>query len=144
MRVQVMFMAADYKDTREWQALNRIWKTVPQARRGEVQEDFRLIAESIKRAGISPGDDAEAKPASAPRENYLAGMSAAAKKLALRLITSQGFDIYAFLENLLRSSGAQSAQELWDAYVSQADVADEDEEALREIVRVCAARALDK
>ena len=136
-------MAGDYRSSREWQALNRIWKAVPAQAREGVKEDFRLITEIIK--GIAPDAPRSAPTAAAhavrgPRENYLEGMSGAAKKLALGLLTREGFDIYAFLEKLMISSGAVDAQELWDAYVSERDIGDGDEDALREIIEACVSR----
>ena len=136
-------MAGDYRSSREWQALNRIWKAVPAQNREGVKEDFRLITEIIK--GIAPDAPRSAPAAAAPaargpRENYLEGMSGAAKKLALGLLTREGFDIYAFLEKLMISSGAVDAQELWDAYVSERDIEDGNEDALREIIEVCVSR----
>ena len=136
-------MAGDYRSSREWQALNRIWKAVPAQAREGVKEDFRLITEIIK--GNAPDAPRSAPTAAAPavrgpRENYLEGMSGAAKKLALGLLTREGFDIYAFLEKLMISSGAVDAQELWDAYVSERDIGDGDEDALREIIEACVSR----
>lgn len=136
-------MAEDYKSSPQWQALNRIWKAVPQSARAQVTDDFRVITEYIKQDRTpapdpAPAEAAKAKPV--PRENYLAGLSPEAKKLALRLITKEAFDIYGFLEELAASTGAQDADELWDAYVSQRDIDDEDGDALREIMEACVSR----
>lgn len=134
-------MADDYRNSREWQALNRIWKAVPVQTRENVKDDFRIITDLIK-----SGAREEKTPAPAPaapragRENYLEGLSRQAKKLALTLLTREGFDIYAFLEELMISSRAQSADELWDAYVSERDIEEENEAALREMIEICVSR----
>jgi hypothetical protein len=136
-------MADDYKSSREWQALNRIWKAVPGSAREAVRDDFRLIAEFFKGKAENPAPQSAPTAAPAPRgprENYLEGMSDGAKRLALRLLTREGFDIYAFMEELMVSSGAEDAQELWDAYVSERDMDDENEDAIREICSACISR----
>ena len=43
-------MADDYRVSKEWQALNRIWKAVPASARESVKDDFRIITEMIKSA----------------------------------------------------------------------------------------------
>ena len=147
----VIFETEDYRSSPQWQALNRIWKAMPAASREGVKEDFRIITELIKGMGAPAEKPAEVKPErpAAPvikpavpgeRENFLKGMSPAARKLALSLLTKEGFDIYAFLENLCVTSKAKDADELWDAYVSERDIEEENEDALREMVEVCISR----
>lgn len=143
----VVFETQDYRSSREWQALNRIWKVVPVSAREGVKEDFRLITEVIKGMGQKeeapkPAPVAPAMPAANPgaRENFLKGMSAPARKLALSILTREGFDIYGYLETLMAQSKARTADELWDAYVSERDIEEENEDALREIIEVCVAR----
>jgi hypothetical protein len=148
----VIFETPDYRSSPQWQALNRIWKAVPAASREGVKEDFRIITELIKGMGTPAEKSVETKkenPAPVPaaksaapgeRENFLKGMSPAARKLALSLLTKEGFDIYAFLENLCVTSKAKDADELWDAYVSERDIEEENEDALREMVEVCISR----
>jgi len=159
----VVFETQDYRSSPEWQALNRIWKAVPASAREGVKEDFRIITEVIKGMGQkeeSPKTasavtaSATAQPApvqpvpvqSAPaaipggRENFLRGMSAPAKKLALSILTREGFDIYGYLETLMAQSRAKTADDLWDAYVSERDIDEENEDALREIIEVCVSR----
>ena len=145
-------MSDNYKGSKEWQALNRIWKAVPAAAREGVKEDFRIITEMIK----SEPAQVPAKPTpvqaaatSAPvnaavsvgETNFLAGLSAGARKLALTLLTKEGFNIYDYLMELAVRSKATDAEELFDAYVSQKDIEDDQEEALMEIINVCIRKA---
>lgn len=138
-------MAEDYKSSREWQALNRIWKAVPQAARDGVKEDFRVITDMIKGPAPAKAEPERASQArETPRagdENFLRGLSADARKLALGLITREGFNIYDYLADLARRSRAKDAQELFDAYVSQRDIDDGQEDALLEIMGACVQRA---
>lgn len=146
----VVFETQDYRSSSEWQALNRIWKAVPASAREGVKEDFRLITEVIKGMGQkaeeapkpAPAAPAPAMPAENPgaRENFLRGMSSQAKKLALSILTREGFDIYGYLETLMAQSKARTAEDLWDAYVSERDIEEENEDALREIIEVCVSR----
>lgn len=141
-------MADNYRDKPEWQALNRIWKAVPAAARDGVKDDFRIITELIKAQSApsvqpaAPAPQAVA-PAAArePDTNFLAGLSAGARKLALTLLTREGFNVYDYLRELAVNSRAADAGELFDAYVSQRDIGDEDEAALMEIIEACMARA---
>lgn len=145
-------MAENYRERAEWQALNRIWKAVPAAARENVRDDFRVITDMIKAGAAVPAAQAaaaEPKPAVEPNPaaraggetNFLAGLSAEARRLALGLITREGFNIYDYLMELARSSRAADAQELFDAYVSQKDIDDADEAALMELAEVCMAKA---
>ena len=138
-------MAEEYRDSREWQALNRIWKAVPAAAREAVKEDFRIITEMIKRPAAAAAPEAK-KPVQAVAPavgatNFLAGLSADARKLALSLLTKEGFNLYDYLVELAAKSRAQDAEELFDAYVSQRDIDDGQEDALMEIIRACLKRA---
>lgn len=136
-------MAENYRERAEWQALNRIWKAVPAAARETVREDFRVITEMIKSgtAAISkaPAPFQAVRPGG--ETNFLAGLSADARRLALGLITREGFNIYDFLTELAATSRAADAQELFDAYVSQRDIDDEDESALMELAQACMTKA---
>ena len=127
----------------EWQALNRIWKAVPVAARDGVKEDFRVITELIRRpaAAAKPEAKAAVKPVVTGETNFLAGLSADARKLALSLLTKEGFNLYDYLVELMAKTRAQNAEELFDAYVSQRDIDDEQEAALMEIIGVCFKRA---
>ncbi len=147
-------MADDYRVSKEWQALNRIWKAVPASARESVKDDFRIITEMIKSGQQTVEKkqiDIPAKPAAAPAvqtpampqgdTNFLAGLSAGAKKLALGMLTKEGFNLYDFLVELALKTKAADAEELFDAYVSQRDIDDEQEEALMEIINVCIRKA---
>ena len=139
-------MAENYRERAEWQALNRIWKAVPAAARENVRDDFRVITDMIKAgAAVPAAQAAAAEPSPAVRTggetNFLAGLSAEARRLALGLITREGFNIYDYLMELAESSRAADAQELFDAYVSQKDIDDADEAALMELAEVCMAKA---
>ena len=140
-------MAEDYRNSREWQALNRIWKTVPAFARDNVKEDFRVITEMIKRPAAAPVQQEEKKPMAAPAAptaagatNFLAGLSADARKMALSLLTKEGFNLYDYLVELAAKSRAHDAEELFDAYVSQKDIEDGQEDALMEIIGACLKR----
>lgn len=150
-------MAEDYRASKEWQALNRIWKAVPAAAREGVKEDFRLITERLRQeyrpAPVLREDQAVPAPAlgetaavedSYEEENYLAGLSAAARRLALSALTKDGFNLYACLMRLISQTKAADADELWDAYVSQHDAEEEQEEPLREIMELCLRRARER
>ena len=137
-------MAEDYRSLPQWQALNRIWKAVPQSAREGVKEDFRVITELIKgMGGEKPAETPAAAPTPAAKrdftqdDNYLSGLSAPARKLALNALTKRGYNLYAGLMELIESAKAETAEELWDAYVSQTDAEEEDEAALREIMEAC-------
>lgn len=149
-------MADNYKVSMEWQALNRIWKAVPASARDAVKDDFRIITEMIKSepakaSGAAVAANAQptaaAKPAAAPAQagvgetNFLVGLSPDACRLALRLMTKEGFNIHDYLIDLARGTNASDAEELFDAYVSQRDIDDDQEEALMEIIRVCIRKA---
>lgn len=139
-------MAENYRERAEWQALNRIWKAVPASARESVRDDFRVITEMIK-AGAAASATLPASPAPAPEPcpggetNFLAGLSADARRLTLGLITREGFNIYDYLMELTVSSRAADAQELFDAYVSQRDIDDDQEAALMELAEACMAKA---
>lgn len=137
-------MAENYRERAEWQALNRIWKAVPAAARESVKDDFRVITELIK-AGAASAPTVAPVPAPAAHAggetNFLAGLSADARRLALGLITREGFNIYDYLMELAVRSRAADAQELFDAYVSQREIDDEDEAALMELAEACMAKA---
>lgn len=138
-------MAENYRERAEWQALNRIWKAVPAAARESVKDDFRVITEMIKAGAAAPAAQAAAI-ASAPvvraggDTNFLAGLSTDARRLALGLITREGFNLYDYLMELAVSARAADAQELFDAYVSQRDIEDDQEAALMELAEVCMAK----
>lgn len=143
-------MSENYKVSKEWQALNRIWKTVPAAAREGIKEDFRIITEMIKYyqqpAEIKNEPVPEKKPVSAVQlpqgdTNFLMGLSGDAKKLALSLLTKEGFNLYDFLVDLAVKTKAADAEELFDAYVSQRDIEDGQEDALMEIIGVCIRKA---
>ncbi|MBQ4089499.1 MAG: hypothetical protein IJC56_06435 [Clostridia bacterium] len=136
-------MAEDYRNSREWQALNRIWKAVPAFARDNVKEDFRVITEMIKRPAqqeIKKTEAAPAAPTAAGATNFLAGLSADARKMALSLLTKEGFNLYDYLVELAAKSRAHDAEELFDAYVSQRDIEDGQEDALMEIIGACLKR----
>ena len=148
--IRMVLMAEDYRNSREWQALNRIWKAVPAFARDNVKDDFRIITEMIKMPAAAAPVQEEKKPAPAPAPaapvavgatNFLAGLSADARKLALSLLTKEGFNLYDYLVELAAKSRATDAEELFDAYVSQRDIDDDQEEALMEIIRACLKRA---
>lgn len=140
-------MAQDYRQLPEWQALNRIWKAVPAAAREQVKEDFRIVSQAVKaQAEAAPAApekpvQAEAPAQNAADENFMVGMSKEARAFYLGVLTREGFDIYAYVMKLIPSSQAQNLEELWDAYVSQRDVEEEDEAALTEIMTACLKRA---
>jgi len=142
-------MSDNYKGSKEWQALNRIWKAVPAAAREGIKEDFRVITEMIKslqQAEIKTEPVPEKKTVSSVQlpqgdTNFLAGLSADAKKLALGMLTREGFNLYDFLVELAVKSRAADAEELFDAYVSQRDIDDGQEDALMEIINVCIRKA---
>lgn len=138
-------MTEDYRNSKEWQALNRIWKAVPQSARDGVKEDFRVITEMIKKPASAPAQAAD-KPAPAPAApagdaNFLAGLSADARKLALTLLTKEGFNLYDYLAELAARTRAHDAEELFDAYVSQRDIDDDQQDALMEIIGACLGRS---
>lgn len=142
-------MAEDYRNSREWQALNRIWKAVPVFARDGVKEDFRVITEMIKKP-VAAAVAEEKKPAAAPAApaapavgatNFLAGLSADARKMALSLLTKEGFNLYDYLVELAAKTRAADAEELFDAYVSQRDIDDGQEDALMEIITACLKRS---
>lgn len=139
-------MAENYRELAEWQALNRIWKAVPAAARESVKDDFRVITDMIKaRAGASAvmaESAAQERAMTVGGEtNFLAGLSAEARRLALGLITREGFNPYDYLMELALTSRAADAQELFDAYVSQKDIDDGQEAALMELAEVCMVKA---
>lgn len=140
-------MAENYRERAEWQALNRIWKAVPASAREGVRDDFRVITEMIKAGAAVSATQAAQTSASAPEPcpggetNFLAGLSADARRLTLGLITREGFNIYDYLMELTLSSRAANAQELFDAYVSQRDIDDDQEAALMELAEACMAKA---
>lgn len=139
-------MAENYRELAEWQALNRIWKAVPAATRESVRDDFRIITDMIKAGATASAVKAE-PPAQAwaaragGETNFLAGLSAEARRLALGLITREGFNLYDYMMELALTSRAADAQELFDAYVSQKDIDDGQEAALMELAEVCMAKA---
>lgn len=135
-------MSENYKVSKEWQALNRIWKAVPAAAREGVKDDFRIITELIKRPDAKPESGKAPAPAAAAAgdTNFLKGLSADARKLALGLITKEGFNIYDYLVELAARTKAAGAEELFDAYVSQRDIDDDQEAALMEIIGACLKR----
>lgn len=143
-------MAEEYRTSPQWQALNRIWKAVPQSAREGVKADFKTVTDFVKAtyaqsASETPRPETprpETPASAAPQEetNFLAGLSPQARKLALTELTRNGFDIYGFLAELLRETRAQDAQEMFDAYLTRRDVEDEQVEPLMEIIRACMAR----
>lgn len=143
--IRMVLMAEDYRNSREWQALNRIWKAVPAFARDNVKDDFWIITEMIKKPAAMAAQQEVKKPETAPvavgATNFLTGLSADARKLALSLLTKEGFNLYDYLVELAAKSRAEDAEELFDAYVSQRDIDDDQEEALMEIIRACLKRA---
>ena len=138
-------MAEEYRTSPQWQALNRIWKAVPLSAREGVKADFKTVTDFVKeayaqRAPETPRQETQAPAAPQGETNFLAGLSSQARKLALTELTRNGFDVYAFLAELLRETRAQDAQELFDAYLTRRDVEDEQVEPLMEIIRACMAR----
>ena len=143
-------MAEEYRTSPQWQALNRIWKAVPQSAREGVKADFKTVTDFVKAtyaqsASETPRPETprpETRASAAPQgeTNFLAGLSPQARKLALTELTRNGFDIYGFLAELLRETRAQDAQEMFDAYLTRRDVEDEQVEPLMEIIRACMAR----
>lgn len=138
-------MAEEYRTSPQWQALNRIWKAVPQSAREGVKADFKTVTDFVKAtyaqsASETPRPETPASAAPQEETNFLAGLSPQARKLALTELTRNGFDIYGFLAELLRETRAQDAQEMFDAYLTRRDVEDEQVEPLMEIIRACMAR----
>lgn len=138
-------MAEEYRTSPQWQALNRIWKAVPLSAREGVKADFKTVTDFVKeayaqRAPETPRQETQAPAAPQGETNFLTGLSPQARKLALTELTRNGFDVYAFLAELLRETRAQDAQELFDAYLTRRDVEDEQVEPLMEIIRACMAR----
>lgn len=138
-------MAEEYRTSPQWQALNRIWKAVPLSAREGVKADFKTVTDFVKeayaqRAPETPAPETQAPAAPQGETNFLTGLSPQARKLALTELTRNGFDVYAFLAELLRETRAQDAQELFDAYLTRRDVEDEQVEPLMEIIRACMAR----
>jgi hypothetical protein len=114
-----------------------------------VKDDFRVITELIKRPAAAPAvQEKKPEPVAAVQSapavgatNFLAGLSADARKLALSLLTKEGFNLYDYLVELAAKTRAQDAEELFDAYVSQRDIDDDHEDALMEIIEACLKRA---
>ena len=44
-------MAEEYRTSPQWQALNRIWKAVPQSAREGVKADFKTVTDFVKEIG---------------------------------------------------------------------------------------------
>ena len=143
-------MAEEYRTSPQWQALNRIWKAVPQSAREGVKADFKTVTDFVKATYAqsaaetsrpeTPRPETRASAAPQGETNFLAGLSPQARKLALTELTRNGFDIYGFLAELLRETRAQDAQEMFDAYLTRRDVEDEQVEPLMEIIRACMGR----
>ena len=107
-------MAEEYRTSPQWQALNRIWKAVPQSAREGVKADFKTVTDFVKEAYARSAPETQAPAAPQGETNFLA--------------------------ELLRETRAQDAQELFDAYLTRRDVEDEQVEPLMEIIRACMAR----
>ena len=138
-------MAEEYRTSPQWQALNRIWKAVPQSAREGVKADFKIVTDFVREAYARQDEAPQKPPKPAPaapqgETNFLAGLSPEARRLALTELTRNGFDVYGFLAELMRQSHARDPQELFDAYLTRRDVEEEQVEPLMEIIRACIAR----
>ena len=98
----------DYQETKEWKALNHIWKLSSPEMRESASDDFRMLAEYI-RAGKSSGKRSGETPA------YLSELS----NRCITFVLSNQPNIYHSIMSILDKHSFSSCDELVSFYIKK-------------------------
>ncbi|MCD8160623.1 MAG: hypothetical protein LUE61_05485 [Clostridiales bacterium] len=92
--------------TKEWQALNRIWKTMTAAQRSAVQEEFRCLTDFVKE---NVGRD--------PATAYLEDLSPEARKFLQDLVKAGEPNLYHSLISVIGGSLFEKQEDVLAYYL---------------------------
>ncbi len=92
--------------TKEWQSLNRIWKTMTAAQRATVQEEFKCLTDFVK-----------ANVAKDPATSYLDGLSPEARKFLLDEVKAGEPNLYHSLMSVIGGSLFEKQEDVLAYYL---------------------------
>ena len=138
----------EYKSRKEWNALNNIWRSIPQALREENWDNFKIISNFIKEHYISM-DSLEQKVETEVLKDdygYLNELPAEVKQLVIDLVNDGDTNLYHSIMAVIEMHRGQftSINQLWNYYSKRfgqkRPYIYKHEEEIREIMELCLIR----
>ena len=136
----------DYKDSKEWNCLNNIWKSLPNDYRELNMENFKYLSEFIR--------DSYKNKVNFPMEDndfkYLEGVSIEARQLVIYLINNGEKNLYHSIMAIIESHRElfSTPEDLWEYYKtrygSTRPYIMEYENEVFEIVELCFQKMCDR
>ena len=136
----------DYKDSKEWNCLNDIWKSIPKEYRESNMENFKYLSNFIKESyeckGNFPMEDNDFK--------YLEGVSYEARQLVIDLINDGKKNLYHSIMAIIECHKElfSTPEDLWEYYKTRYGVTRpyimEYENEVFEIIQLCFQKMCDK
>ncbi len=99
----------DVKNTKEWQALNKIWKSCSAEQQSQLRGEFQLLTDRIRRT----------YHASADEYGYLRGISQEAKDFVISEVKRGHKNIYHSVMAIIQNRPGLDQQELMEFYLSK-------------------------
>ncbi|MBR4873882.1 MAG: hypothetical protein IKV00_08600 [Clostridia bacterium] len=138
----------DYKNEKEWIALNHIWRSIPQSLREENWDNFKVVSELIKKHYNVEKPAPKKAGVSAPPDDYgyLNELSPEAKQLIIDLVNDGDKNLYHSIMAVIETHRGKftSINQLW-SYYSKRFGKDRSyiythEDEIREIMELCLVR----
>ena len=110
----------DYKNEKEWVALNNIWRSIPQTLREENWNNFKVVSEFIK-SHYAMADTLVEKietPVVKDDYGYLDDLSPEAKQLVIDLVNDGDTNLYHSIMAVIEMHRGQftTINQLWNYY----------------------------
>lgn len=141
----------EYKSGKEWNALNNIWRSIPQEVREANWDNFKVVAEFIKTyypVEVSLVEKTETQFVSDDKDDYryLDELSPEAKQLVIDLVNDGDVNLYHSIMAVIYFKRGQitSINQLWNYYSNRfgktRSYIHTYEEEIREIMELCLIR----
>lgn len=138
----------EYKNGKEWNALNNIWRSIPQALREENWDNFKIISNFIKEHYISMDSLEQKEETEVLKDDYgyLNELPAEVKQLVIDLVNDGDTNLYHSIMAVIEMHRGQftSINQLWNYYSKRfgqkRPYIYKYEEEIREIMELCLIR----
>ena len=138
----------DYKNEKEWVALNNIWRSIPQALREENWDNFKVVSEFIKSHYATTDALVERIETQVVKDDYgyLDDLSPEAKQLVIDLVNDGDTNLYHSIMAVIYLKRGQftSINQLWNYYSKRfgqkRSYIYKYEQEIREIMELCLIR----
>lgn len=128
----------EYKNSKEWTALNNIWKNMSKKQQDENLDNFKIVSDLIKlHRTIEQSTDAR------DDYQYLDELSPETKQLVIDLVNSGEKNLYHSIMAMIGVKGGEfeSTEQLWDYYSKRLGKTRpyicEFEPQVRELIELC-------